>query len=291
MAGILMAYDTILLRYGEIFLKGKNKGLFEQKLVENIREIASRATKTISKVKKSQGRLLMPYFPEHKVLQRVFGLTSYSPAVRVEKNTAEIQQKALELLSGKKGTFRITTKRSDKSFPITSPEFNRRVGGHIESKTDLLFSPTSPGVVLEIEINQEGAYLFFESITCSGGLPAGVEGKVLLLVENEASLLAGLLFMKRGCSIVPVAFKEKDISLLQAFSPNELKLNVVKDWSGVEELVTKKDVSILVTGQTLDDKTKYEANLTIMKPLIAYSKRQIQEQLKRYRSLVSIFLD
>ena len=159
------------------------------------------------------------------------------------------------------------------------------VGAYIEQKTPLLFSPASPGVILEIEINQEGAYLFFETIICGSGLPTGVEGKVLLLVEKEADLLAGLLFMKRGCSIYPVALAEKDISVLQAFSPVELKLHLVKDFSELEGLATKKEISILVTGQTLNDKMEYDTNLTLMKPLVAYSKKQIEEQLKWYRSL------
>ena len=282
-----MAYDTILLRYGEIFLKGKNKDIFERKLVDNMRKIIEKAAISKPTIARSQGRFLMSYFPKHLVLRQVFGLVSYSPAVRVEKNTEEIQQKAAELLAGKKGTFRIATKRSDKSFPITSPEFNRIVGSYVEQKTKLLFSPISPDIILEIEINQQGAYLFFETIACGGGLPTGVEGKVLLLVEDEASLLAGLLFMKRGCSVAPVAFKNIGISLLQAFSPVELKLNVVKDFKELEQLAVAQNVSILVTRQTLAVATKYKTDLMVMKPLIAYSKEQIQEQLKLYRSLVS----
>ena len=280
-----MTYDTILLRYGEIFLKGKNKGIFERKLVENVRKMATRAGVSRPQIIKSQGRLLLGYFPEHLVLRRVFGLTSYSPAVHVEKNVDKIQHKAVELLQGKTGTFKVITKRSDKSFPIISPEFNRMVGTYIEQKTPLLFSPASPEVILEIEINQEGAYLFFETIICGGGLPTGVEGKAVLLVEDEADLLAGLLFMKRGCSVFPVALAEKDISVLQAFSPAELKLHLVKDFPELEGLATKKEISILVNGQVLGDKAKYKTNLMVMKPLVAYSKKQIQEQLKWYRDL------
>jgi len=279
-----MMYDTILLRYGEIFLKGANKGIFERKLVENIAKMAKNSGFPGVKVTNSRGRLLIPYFTGHSTLRRVFGLVSYSPAVHVEKNREEIQEKAVELLRERTGTFRISTKRSDKSFPTTSPEFNRAVGEYVEQKTPLRFSQTSPEIVLEIEINQEGAYLFFETIICGGGLPTGVEGKVLLLIEDESSLLSGLLFMKRGCSVFPVAFEEMDISLLQAFSPAELKLQVIKDFHELEGLAVKKEISILVTGQVLGD-DKHKTNLTIMKPLVAYTKKQIQEQLKWYRSL------
>ncbi|MDO8510859.1 MAG: THUMP domain-containing protein [Nanoarchaeota archaeon] len=285
-----MVCDTILLRYGEIFLKGGNKGIFERKLVENIAKILKNEGVSGLKVRNSRGRMLMPYFPSHSALRRVFGLVSYSPAVHVEKDTAQIQAKVVQLLQGRKGTFKVSTKRSDKSFPITSPEFNRIVGEQVEKETGLRFSSSSPDVVLEIEINHEGAYLFSETVLCGGGLPTGVEGKVILLVENEASLLAGLLFMKRGCSVVPVAFEESrisDVSLLQAFSPAELKLQVVKDFVELEGLAVKKEISILVTGQVLSEETKRKTNLTIMKPLIAYSKKQIEKQLKYYKSLIS----
>ncbi len=281
-----MAYDAIVLRYGELFLKGKNRDVFERKLAENIRKIVEREGDKKPALIKSQGRLLMDYFPEHNVLRRVFGLVSYSPAVRVEKIIEKIQGKAVELLKDRKGTFKVATKRSDKTFPITSPEFNRVVGEYVEQHTSLEFSPTSPDIILEIEINQEGAYLFFETVSCGGGLPTGVEGRVFLLVENEASLLAGLLFMKRGCSVIPIAFTEKEISLLQDFSPTGLKLHVVKDVSEMEELARKKEISILVTGQVLGEEMKWKTSLTVMKPLVAYSKKQIQEQLKWFRSLV-----
>jgi len=281
-----MVYDTILLRYGEIFLKGANKGIFEHKLTENIAKMLKKEGVSGLKVRNSRGRMLLPYFPAHAALRRVYGLVSYSPAVHVEKNTEKIQQKAVELLRGKTGTFRISTKRSDKSFPVPSPEFNRLVGEQVEKHTKLRFSSAAPEITLVIEINQEGAYLFTETIICGGGLPTGVEGKVLLLVENEASLLAGLLFMKRGCSVFPVAFAEKEISLMQAFSPVELRLRLVKNAAEIDSLAKSEKISILVTGQTLSDKGKYDGELTVMKPLVAYSKKQIKEQLEWFRGLV-----
>jgi thiamine biosynthesis protein ThiI len=279
-----MTYDTILLRYGEIFLKGKNKSVFEHKLRENIAKIAAKNEVPAVKIRESRGRLLADYFPNHAVLRRVFGLVSYSPAVRVEKKLEEIQKKALELLQEKKGTFKVATKRSDKTFPIISPEFNRMIGGYIETKTSLLFSSSTPDTILEIEINQEGAYLFTETITCFGGLPTGVEGKALLLVEDEASLLAGLLFMKRGCSVIPVAFEKKDISLLQQFSPVDVRLQLINNIQELEDMTKKSNISILISGQNLNHKKEYNTDLLVMRPLIAYSDSKIKEELQRFRN-------
>ncbi|MBI4147091.1 hypothetical protein HY494_00370 [Candidatus Woesearchaeota archaeon] len=277
-----MTYDTILLRYGEIFLKGKNKDFFEHKLVDNIRKIALSGGNSKTKIIRCQGRLLTGYFKEHTALRGVFGLISYSPAVRVEKNTEDIQSKAVELLKEKKGTFRIATKRSDKSFPITSPEFNRLVGEHVERKTDLRFSYGEPDITLEIELNQEGAYLFVETVPCFGGLPAGVEGNVLLLVENDTSILAGLLFMKRGCNIFPVAVGDKDISLLQKFSPVSLQLRKVRNYQEIEEIAPKNKATVLVSGQVLKNYKSYPFSFLVMRPLIAHNEEKIKEQLRLF---------
>ena len=76
-----MVYNTILLRYGEIFLKGKNRPVFERKLVENIKKIAK-----VRQVKKLRSRLVLDYFPNHHLLRDVFGLVSYSLALKVEKD-------------------------------------------------------------------------------------------------------------------------------------------------------------------------------------------------------------
>ena len=109
-----MDYNSILLRYGEIFLKGKNRSMFERKLILNIEHIAK------VKVKHLRSRLVVDYFANHIILKKIFGLVSYSPALKIETNVEEIKKWSLKLLKGKKGVFKIKTKRSDKRFPIKS---------------------------------------------------------------------------------------------------------------------------------------------------------------------------
>lgn len=273
-----MAYDTILLRYGEIFLKGKNKSFFERKLLRNIKALTG-----VRNLKLLQSRMTADYFPEHRRLRDVFGLTSYSLAVRTEKDTEKIKREALAVLQGKKGTFRVETKRADKNFPHISPEFNAMVGRHIENECkDLEFSLQDPDFILNIDINPDGAYLYLETICCHGGLPAGVEGTVMLLIEDKASILAGLQFMKRGCNIFPVAFEEKDISLLQKFSPRQLKLKIVQGLSELETLGSKYRISVLVSGQQFKQYRKYGISLLSMRPLISYTPAEIDGALKKY---------
>jgi len=276
-----MDYDCLLLRYGEIFLKGQNKGYFERKLLDNIRKITG-----ISNVKNVRGRLIAPYTLDHSTLQRVFGLVSYSPALKVEKDFEIIKEKAIELLKSKRGTFKIEPKRSDKRFALTSPEINIQLGKHIEAHTPLKFKGEGYDHLLGVEINQDGAYLFSEVISCFGGLPTGVEGKVPVLIENEASLLSALLFMKRGCDILPVALKERDISLLQRFSPGALPLHSFKDLEEMEKFLERGKHSVLVCEDNFSEYKKRETNLTILRPLIAYSAEQIKKELEKFKKAV-----
>lgn len=269
-----MDYDCLLLRYGEIFLKGQNKSFFERKLLDNIKKIAG-----ISKIKNVRGRLISTYSPEHHLLKRVFGLVSYSPALLVEKDFEKIKEKAAELFQGKKGTFKIEPKRADKRFPLTSPEINIQLGRYIEEHTNLTFKGEGYDHLLGVEINQDGAYLFTEIICCFGGLPTGVEGKVAVLVEDEASLLAGLLFMKRGCDIIPLALKTKEILLLQKFSPVALKLNLFKDYREIDKFLGEQ---VLVSGQNFSQLKEYSLRATILRPLIAFSKEEIKEELRKF---------
>jgi adenylyl- and sulfurtransferase ThiI len=268
-----MDYTHVLLRYGEIFLKGKNRGTFERKLVDNIKKIAN-----LKDVNRIRSRLIVDYFADHKLLKNVFGLVSYSPSIKTEKDVEEIKKATLKSLSKHKGSFKVETKRSDKEFPIKSPELNVIIGKHLEENSKMEFKFKNPEITLHIEINQDGVYIFTEIIPCFGGLPTGVEGKVILLVENFASLLAGLSFMKRGCDIVPVAFKKQDISLLQKYSPKELGLEIVKD---IKEFAAEKHLQVLVVGDNFENKKDYPTDL-VFRPLIAFNDDEIEEKLEKF---------
>jgi len=267
-----MEYDSILLRYGEIFLKGKNKFKFENKLIDNIKKITF-----IKKIKNIRSRLIIDYFPKHDLLKKVFGLTSYSLAIKVEKDIDKIKKVALKSIKRMEGSFKVETKRSDKRFPIKSPDVNIEVGSYIEENSKLEFKLKNPDNILFIEINQDGAYLYSEVIKCHGGLPAGVEGKVAILLENENSLLAALLMMKRGCDVIPVTRKEFNISLLQEYSAKKIELKEVKDFSELNNY-------ILVSGQTFENYQDYKLNEITLRPLIAYSEEEIKKELANYKN-------
>ena len=272
-----MTYTHILLRTGEIFLKGKNRSYFGRILLQNIQKMSK-----IS-VKKLRFRWITAYFEAHHHLQRIFGLTSYSPAVRVEKDITMIETKALELLHTKAGTFRVETNRADKSFPMASHEINVKIGQFIEQNSSLRFKVKEFDTLLSIEINQDGAYLFLETVVCLGGLPVGVEGKVAVLLEEEASLLAALLCMKRGCNIILLGFKKIDFSLVQKFTTASVQFIQVKDWTEIERYIQKENLSI-VSGQSFSNFKSYSKNI-VFRPLIAYTPERVTAELEHFKSL------
>ncbi len=270
-------YTHLILRYGELFLKGKNRLFFERKLLENIhKQLPDKEIYT------PHGRLIMHYFDQHPLLRKIFGLVSYSPALKVEKDISKIQQAVIPLIQSLTGTFRIDTSRADKRFPLTSPQLNQAIGQHIETHTSLTFSLKQAKHHIHIEINHDAAYIFTETFSCAGGLPVGVEGSVITVIENQASLLAALLVMKRGCDIIPISFTNQDISVLQKYSPKQLELRNVNTFQAIEQLAHHK---IVVSGQTFDHYKKYNTSLVTIRPLIAYSDEQVQEQLEYFKNL------
>ncbi len=272
-------YTHILLRYGEIFLKGKNQYNFLRSLKNNIEIITAQKS-----VKIIQGRFLMPYFNTHSHLCSVFGLISYSPALRVEKDPIFIINAIIDLLKNKTGTFRIDTKRSDKRFTHSSLDFNKIVGEEIEAKTSLRFSFSDPQIIQHIEINEDGAYLFTEIVPCHGGLPTGVEGRVGLIVENENSILAGLLFMKRGCDVFPIILQESvSTDLLQKYSPRKLYFNVICDPSKIDSFVQEHHLQALVDGATMETLTPSLFSTIVFHPLIHYTIKEIKCELESFR--------
>lgn len=281
-----MEYNYILLRYGEIFLKGKNRGSFERKLVNNIKKLVD-----ISEIQVLRGRLICPYFPKHSYLKKVFGLTSYSPAIKVEKDIDVIKRSILELMKNKKGTFKVVTKRSDKRFPIKSPDLNIQLGQYLESENkNLEFSFKDYDYEINVEINQEATYLFLEKITCLGGLPVGVEGTVGLIYENEDSLVAGLLMMRRGTNLKVfglVDIPDNGLELLQKFSSSKVSFEKVENFCDLKE-----SNLTLVSGQNFTDfkeydglETSHDAKKLIFRPFIAFSEKKIREKLDLFRDV------
>jgi thiamine biosynthesis protein ThiI len=230
------ARSAVLCRWGEIFLKGQNRGFFERKLVDNIR----RALKDITgdkpplapgqgpsggRVERLHGRVLVwppgREGPEVDIalqqtiaaLQKVFGLTSLSPVRLVEKRLEAIAVAAVEEARAATGggaqrpTFKVEARRADKRFPLASPEVARQVGAAIVEALALPVDVHHPALHVGVEIGFEHAFVYARTLAGPGGLPVGSTGRVdLLLSGGIDSPVAGWMAMKRGCEIAATYF-------------------------------------------------------------------------------------
>lgn len=215
----LGAAQLVLVRYGELSLKGGNRKDFERALVNNIR----RATEKISKVRveRLHGRLAV--HPEARAmevaerLRDVFGITSVSPAWSVEsrsdsivESAALVLERALESYPGRDDiSFRVSTVRADKRFPMNSNEFSRHVADCVLPPHEDRIRVQLKGAELElgIEIRAERSYVFAERLPGPGGLPVGTLGRAVCLLSGGIdSPVAAWLTMKRGCAVSFVSF-------------------------------------------------------------------------------------
>ncbi|NLY86886.1 MAG: tRNA 4-thiouridine(8) synthase ThiI [Tissierellia bacterium] len=208
--------DKILsISYGELALKGLNRRYFEDQLISNIK----RAIKDLGyeKIYKEQGKLYIEAneddFPQMiNRLKKVFGLVNISPCIRTEKNIEDIEKAAIEIMKEKTKnqaikTFKVESKRADKTFPIKSPGLSRKIGGVIlKNFSDLTVDVHKPDTILYIDIKQK-AYIYTERIKGYGGLPVGTNGKALLLLSGGIdSPVAGFMMAKRGVEISAVHY-------------------------------------------------------------------------------------
>ncbi len=207
-----MKYDRIMVRFGELSTKGRNKMNFIKLLAVNIRKrLAEDFIDIKLEIRYDHIYIIVndhdPYALV-RALQDVSGINSLTIVCKVEKDIDIIKSTALEMVVDKQNqTFKIRSKRSDKNFPIISEEMNRVVAKEILMKTSLKVDVKNPDLSIGIEVRDEGAYLFLETFKGAGGYPLGIAGKVMMMISGGIdSPVAAYLLMKRGVSIECVHF-------------------------------------------------------------------------------------
>ena len=208
--------DMILLKLGEIVLKGLNRKSFEQKLMGNIR----RRLLGLGKFKVSCMQSTVYVEPESEdadldaafeALQDVFGIVKISRAVACDKDRDAIARTAIDYLREdmlRAKSFKVESKRSDKSFPMTSIELSQYVGGELqEAFPDCSVDVHEPELVVHIEIRDLAAYVHAQPVQGAGGMPVGSNGvAVTLLSGGIDSPVSSYMIAKRGVRLIPVHF-------------------------------------------------------------------------------------
>ncbi|ALS35942.1 tRNA uracil 4-sulfurtransferase ThiI [Enterococcus rotai] len=219
-----MKYTEIMVRYGELSTKGKNRKLFISQLAQNVKRVLGDFPAV--KIHADRDRMHLLLNGEDSVqilpkLEKVFGIQNFSPSVRVEKTMPAIREMVQTIIKSayQPGqTFKITSKRSDHSFELDTNELNRELGGAVfEVFPEIAVQMKKPNIEIRVEIRKEGAYLSYETIRGAGGLPVGTSGRGMLMLSGGIdSPVAGYLAMKRGVEVEAVHFASPPYTSEQA---------------------------------------------------------------------------
>ncbi|HEO3826533.1 TPA: tRNA 4-thiouridine(8) synthase ThiI [Streptococcus agalactiae] len=209
-----MQYSEIMIRYGELSTKKKNRMRFINKLKNNMEHVLSIYPDVSVKTDRDRGHVYLNGTDYHEVaesLKEIFGIQAFSPSFKVEKNVDTLVKAVQEIMTSvyKDGmTFKITAKRSDHSFELDSRALNHILGDAVFSVLpNIKAQMKQPDINLKVEIRDEAAYISYEDIRGAGGLPVGTSGKGMLMLSGGIdSPVAGYLALKRGVDIEAVHF-------------------------------------------------------------------------------------
>ena len=229
-----MKYTEIMVRYGELSTKGKNRKDFIGRLAGNVTKVLRDFPQVEIHPRHDRMHIVLndaPFEEVDKRLKRVFGIQTYSPTIKVEKTLAKIEETALALMKEtfKKGmTFKVNTKRSDHQFLYDTNELNKMVGDYLFANMEnLKVEMKLPDIVLRIEVRKDAVYISNQLLRGAGGMPVGTGGRAVMMLSGGIdSPVASYLALKRGV----------DIEMVHFYSPpytTEKALNKAKELTGI----------------------------------------------------------
>ena len=298
-----MKNELIIIRMGEIALKAKQtRTRFENILINNINNALSK--KNISfKIKREWGRIFVysdQINESINILQRIFGITSISPAVKTYGDIESISKLAVNISQDnttKNDSFALRVERTG-NHSFSSQDVAVRVGNDIVQATKSSVDLTKPDFELFIEIRNNDAYLFTKKVSCNGGLPLKSQGNVLVFVDSKNSFLASWYIMRRGCKAF---FLINNKSFLNGLS------DFINKWFAEEEFINydpkkpiydfinetaqnKKCYALVASHSLYEDSENVlseikllteNLDIPVLHPLIAMDKDEIQKMSKK----------
>lgn len=209
-----MNYSEIMIRYGELSTKGKNKMRFVNKLRNNIKHVLSVYPEVTVYFDRDRGHVYLngaDYQEVSASLKKIFGIQNFAPSYKIEKSVPALKEAVQDIMKNiyKDGmTFKIAARRSDHNFELDSRDLNQVLGDAVFTAIpNVQVQMKSPDITLRVEIRHDAAYISHEEIKGAGGLPVGTSGKgTLMLSGGIDSPVAGYLALKRGVEIEALHF-------------------------------------------------------------------------------------
>jgi thiamine biosynthesis protein ThiI len=200
-----MSNQAVIVRYGEISLKGRNRGQFETELKNDLAWFLKKNSHDFSDITVQRGRIYIHGITDLPDLEKVLGVYSFSPAREIPRDYEVLKKEIARFIPAIKGSahFRVSCQRLDKHFSPDSMAVEKEIGAIIAGQTGTAVRLKDPAFELHIEIGQRHMYLFHEKISAFGGFPVGSAGKLVSLISGGIdSPVATFLMMKRG--VLPV---------------------------------------------------------------------------------------
>lgn len=274
--------EVILIKLGEIVLKGLNRKNFEDRLIKNIKHRLHFVGPC--RVRNSQSTITVtPLFDDVDIdevedcISRIFGIAAFSRACAVEKNLEVIKTSAAEYLAdhfSRIKSFKVEAKRSDKRFPYTSPEIAREVGGFLaDTYPEVAVDVHSPDVVVTVEIRDDAAFIHSEVKRGAGGIPVGTGGKAAILISGGIdSPVAAYMMSKRGIELTAVHFASPPYTSERA---EEKVVELLRKVSAYSGRITMYTVPFTKLQEEIRDKCHEEYFTIIMRRFMMAIAEQI----------------
>lgn len=280
-----MNYTEIMVRYGELSTKGKNRNTFITRLASNVKKNLLDYPEVKVKADRDRMHLFLNGADSRVVmsrLEKIFGIQSFSPSIRVEKDLdamkAMAQQIMSEVYTGKE-TFKVTAKRSDREFVQTSGELQVTLGDCIiDLFPEIQVKMKQPDINLRVEVRADGVYFSYQTILGAGGLPVGTGGKGMLMLSGGIdSPVAGYFAMKRGVEIEAVHFASPPYTSDQALQKAKDLTAKLAPYAGSIQFI---DVPFTEIQEEIKEKVPQGYWMTITRRMMLRLTDCIREQRK-----------
>ncbi|MFL2028677.1 tRNA uracil 4-sulfurtransferase ThiI [Loigolactobacillus zhaoyuanensis] len=277
-----MEYTEIMVRYGELSTKGKNRRSFIDRLFGNVTKALHRFPALEIHARRDRLHVVLHGEDSAAVMTRlgqVFGIQNFSPSIRVERDMDQVRQTAIAMIKEQYqpgDTFKVNTRRSDHDFELDTNEMNTELGGVIlDNIPGLTVRVHKPEITLRVEVRLDGIYLSSRTIKGAGGLPVGTAGRGMLMLSGGIdSPVAGYLAMKRGVAIQMVHFFSPPYTSTKALAKAKELTSKLAPYAGSIQFI---EVPFTHIQETIKNKVPEGYLMTVQRRLMLRLTDKIRE--------------
>lgn len=285
-----MKYTEVMVRYGELSTKGKNRKDFIGRLAGNVTKVLRDFPQVKIYPRHDRMHIVLngaPFEEIDKRLKKVFGIQTYSPTIKVPKTLADIEKISLEMMQEtfKDGmTFKVNTKRSDHQFKYDTNQLNSMVGDYLFDHMDNLKAEMKhPDMVLRIEVRQDAIYISNQLLHGVGGMPVGTGGKAVMMLSGGIdSPVASYLALKRGVDIEMVHFFSPPYTTEKALAKAKELTGILANYAGRINFIA---VPFAEIQETIKEKIPEGYLMTVQRRFML----QLADRIRAKRGSMAIF--